>query len=36
MATVFGPGIALPQGMAANAVLQIDTEIIQQRILRTL
>ena len=36
MATVFGPGIALPQGMAANAVLRIDTDIIRQRILMTI
>lgn len=36
MATVFGPGIALPQGMAANAVLRIDTDIIRQRIVITI
>ena len=33
MTTVFGPGITLPQGMAVNAVLRIDTDIIRQRIL---
>ena len=33
MTTVFGPGIAFPQGMAGNAVLRIDTDIIRQKIL---
>ena len=34
MTRVFGPGIAFPQGMAGNAVLSIDTDIIRQKILR--
>jgi hypothetical protein len=32
MATVCGPGIAFPQGVAANAVLRIDTDIIGQKL----
>lgn len=36
MTTVFGPGIAFPQGMAANAVLRIDTDIIRQKILHNI
>ena len=33
MTTVFGPEITFPQGMADDAVLRIDTDIIRQRIL---
>ena len=36
MATVFGPGIAFPQGIAANAVLHIDTDIIRQTVLQNI
>jgi hypothetical protein len=36
MTTVFGPGIAFPQGMAADAVLRIDTDIIRQKILHNI
>jgi hypothetical protein len=36
MATVFGPGIAFPQGIGANAVLHIDTDVIRQTILQNI
>ena len=36
MTTVFGPGITFPQGMAANAVLRIDTDLIRQKILHNI
>jgi len=36
MTTAFGPGIAFPQGMLANAVLCIDTDVIRQKILHNI
>jgi hypothetical protein len=36
MATVFGPGIAFPPGIAAHAFLRIDTDVIRQTILQNI
>ena len=36
MAEVFGPGITFPQGIAANADLRIDTDLIRRTILRNM
>jgi hypothetical protein len=36
MAMVFGPGITFPPGIAANADLQIDTDIIRRKIINNI